>query len=48
LPRIKYRSPKTNKRSHIVTLREEEVPKDDRVVVETLFPEEEEEVEEEK
>jgi hypothetical protein len=35
-------------RSHIVTLREEEVPEKGRVVVEALFPEEEEEAEEEK
>jgi hypothetical protein len=35
-------------RNHIVTLREEEVPKEGRVVVKVLFPEEEEEVEEEK
>jgi hypothetical protein len=33
-------------RNHIVTLREEEVPEEGRVVVETLFLEEEEEVEE--
>jgi hypothetical protein len=35
-------------RNHIVTLREEEVPEEGRVVVEVLFPEEEEEAEEEK
>jgi hypothetical protein len=34
--------------NHIVTMREKEVPEEDRVVVETLFPEEEEEAEEEK
>jgi hypothetical protein len=35
-------------RKHIVTLREEEVPEEGRVVVQTLFPKEEEEAEEEK
>ena len=38
--------PKVRHRNHIVTLREEEVPEEYRVVVETLFLEEEEEVEE--
>jgi hypothetical protein len=44
----KHKIPKVRQRNHIVTLREEEVPEEGRVVVETLFPEEEEEVEEEK
>jgi hypothetical protein len=35
-------------RNHIVTLREEEVPKEDRVVKEVLFPGVEEKAEEEK
>jgi hypothetical protein len=35
-------------RSHIVTLRKEEVLIEDRVMVEVLFPEVEEEAEEEK
>jgi hypothetical protein len=35
-------------RNHIVTLKEEEVPEGDRVVAETLFLEEEEQVEEER
>jgi hypothetical protein len=42
----RHRSPKVRQRNHIVTLREEKVPEEDRVVVETLFLEEEEEVEE--
>jgi hypothetical protein len=37
-------SPKVKWRNHIVTLREEEVPEEDKVVVETLFLEEEEDV----
>jgi hypothetical protein len=41
-------SPKVRLRNHVVTLREEEVPEEARVVVETLFLEEEEEVEEDK
>jgi hypothetical protein len=36
------------RRNHIVTLREEEVPEEGRVVAEVLFLEEEEEVEEDK
>jgi hypothetical protein len=35
-------------RNHIVPLKEEEFPEGDRVVVETLFLEEEEEVEEDR
>jgi hypothetical protein len=41
-------SPKVRQRNHIFTLKEEEVPKEDKAVVETLSLEEEEEVEEEK
>jgi hypothetical protein len=40
--------PKVRLRNHIVTLREEEVPEGDKGVVEIIFLEEEEEVEEEK
>jgi len=36
------------RRNHIVTLKEEEVPKEGRVVVETHFLKEEEEAKEEK
>ena len=45
---IRYRSPKLRQRNHIVTLREEEFPEEGRVVVETLFLEEEEEAKEER
>jgi hypothetical protein len=38
----KHRSPRIRWRNHIVTLREEEFPEEDTVVVEVLFPEEEE------
>jgi hypothetical protein len=44
----RHRSPNARQRNHIVTLREDEVLKDDKVVVDTLFLEEEEEVEEAK
>jgi hypothetical protein len=44
----RHRSPKVRLRNHIVTLKEEEILEGDRVVVETLFLEEKEEVEEEK
>jgi hypothetical protein len=44
----RYKIPKVRQRNHIITLREDEFPKEGRVVAETLFPEEEEEVEEEK
>jgi hypothetical protein len=44
----RHRSPKVRLRNHIVTLKEEEVPEGDRLVVETLFLEEDEEVEEDK
>jgi hypothetical protein len=44
----KTQNPRMRQRNHIVTLREEEVPKEDRVVVEVIFPKEEEEAEEEK
>jgi hypothetical protein len=37
------RSPKVRWRNHTVTVKREGVPKEDRVVVETLFLEEEEE-----
>jgi hypothetical protein len=42
----RHRSPKARWINHIVTLREEEVPEEGRVVVETLCLEEGEEVEE--
>jgi hypothetical protein len=42
----RHKSPKVRWRNHVVTLKEEEVPEEDRVLVETLFLEEEEEVEE--
>ena len=48
MPKIKNRSLKMRWRSHIITLREEEVPEEGRVVVEALFLEEEEEAEEDK
>jgi hypothetical protein len=41
----RQRSQKARQINHIVTLREEEVPEEGRVVVETLFPEEEAEEE---
>jgi hypothetical protein len=41
----RHKSPKVRQKNHIVTLREEEVPDEGRVVVEFLFLEEEEEVE---
>jgi hypothetical protein len=44
----RHRSLKVRWKNHMVTLREEEVPKEGRVVVETLFLEEEEGEEEEK
>jgi hypothetical protein len=40
--------PKVILKNHIVTLKEEEVPEGDRVVVETIFLKEGEEEEEEK
>jgi hypothetical protein len=43
---IRHRIPKVRWRNHIVTLRGEEVLEEGKVVVETLFLEEEEEVEE--
>jgi hypothetical protein len=36
----RHKIPKVRKRSHIVTLREEEVFEEGRVVVENLFPKE--------
>jgi hypothetical protein len=44
----KTQKPKDEARSHIVTLREEEVPEEGRVVVEVIFPQEEEEAKEDK
>jgi hypothetical protein len=44
----RHRIPKVRWRNHIVTMREEEVLEEDRVGVETLFLEEEEDVEEER
>ena len=43
---IRHRKPRMKLRNHIVTLKEEEVPEEDRLVGEILFLEEEEEVEE--
>jgi hypothetical protein len=42
-----HRSPKTKRKNHIVTLREEEVLTGDRVLVEVIFLEEEEKAEDE-
>jgi hypothetical protein len=48
LPMTRHKIPKVRQRNHIVTLREEEVPNEDRVVVETLFLEKEEDIQEER
>jgi hypothetical protein len=44
----RHRIPKVRLRNHIVTLKEEEVLEGDRMLVETIFPKEEEEAEEER
>jgi hypothetical protein len=43
---IRHRKPRMILRNHMVTLKEEEVPEEDRLVGEILFLKEEEEVEE--
>jgi hypothetical protein len=48
LPKIRHRGPEMNWRNHIVTLREDEVPEEGKVVLKFLFPEVEEEAEKDK
>jgi hypothetical protein len=48
LPMIRHRSPRLRMRKPTVTLKEQESLEGDNLVEEIIFPEEEEEVEEEK
>jgi hypothetical protein len=45
---IRHIIPMVRQRNHIVTLKEEEFPEEDKVVVENIFLEEDEEAEEER
>jgi hypothetical protein len=45
---LRHRSPKVRLKNHIITQKEDEVPKGDNIVVETIFLKEEEEAKEEK
>jgi hypothetical protein len=47
-PMIRHRSPRVRMRKPTVTQKEEEAPEGDNLVEEIIFPEEEEEVEEER